>query len=115
MPGAGRAGGGMAIAGAGGDPALYAGHRVFATRVLHTLLAGVTRDRLDLLGEEYFEYILKKQLKTWGRGATAGMPRGQGARAKVVLVSPRARSRDASGLAAVPWRWGPGFQPARIP
>jgi len=30
-------------------PALYAGHRVFATRVLHTLLAGVTRDRLDLL------------------------------------------------------------------
>jgi hypothetical protein len=47
-------------------PALYAGHRVFATRVLHTLLAGVTRDRLDLLGEEYFEYVLKKQLKREG-------------------------------------------------
>ena len=44
-------------------PFLYACHRVFATRVLHTLLSGVTRDRLDLLGEEYFEYILKKQLK----------------------------------------------------
>jgi alcohol-forming fatty acyl-CoA reductase len=44
-------------------PLLYAAHRVFATRVLHTPLAGVTRDRLDSLGEEYFEYILKKQLR----------------------------------------------------
>jgi len=47
-------------------PFLYASHRVFATRVLHTLLSGVTRDRLDLLGEEYFEYVLKKQLKPEG-------------------------------------------------
>jgi thioester reductase-like protein len=47
-------------------PFLYAAHRVFATRVLHTLLAGVTRDRLDSLGEEYFEYVLKKQLKPEG-------------------------------------------------
>jgi hypothetical protein len=47
-------------------PFLYASHRVFATRVLHTLLSGVTRDRLDSLGEEYFEYILKKQLKPEG-------------------------------------------------
>lgn len=47
-------------------PFLYASHRVFATRVLHTLLAGVTRDRLDSLGEEYFEYVLKKQLKKEG-------------------------------------------------
>src|SRR4029077_3927971 len=47
-------------------PGLYATHRVFATRVLHTLLSGVTRDRLDLLGEEYFEYVLKKQLKPDG-------------------------------------------------
>ena len=47
-------------------PFLYASNRVFATRVLHTLLAGVTRDRLDSLGEEYFEYILKKQLKLEG-------------------------------------------------
>jgi alcohol-forming fatty acyl-CoA reductase len=47
-------------------PFLYASNRVFATRVLHTLLSGVTRDRLDSLGEEYFEYILKKQLKTEG-------------------------------------------------
>jgi len=47
-------------------PFLYASHRVFATRVLHTLLSGVTRDRLDSLGEEYFEYTLKKQLKAEG-------------------------------------------------
>ena len=48
-------------------PFLYASNRVFATRVLHTLLSGVTRDRLDSLGEEYFEYVLKKQLKPEGR------------------------------------------------
>jgi thioester reductase-like protein len=47
-------------------PFLYATNRVFATRVLHTLLSGVTRDRLDSLGEEYFEYVLKKQLKREG-------------------------------------------------
>jgi thioester reductase-like protein len=47
-------------------PVLYASNRVFATRVLHILLSGVTRDRLDLLGEEYFEYVLKKQLKPGG-------------------------------------------------
>ena len=44
-------------------PLLYAIDRVFATRVLHTLLRGVSRDRLDLLGEEYFEYELKPQLR----------------------------------------------------
>ena len=47
-------------------PALYASHRVLATRVLHALLRGVTRDRLDLLGEEYFHYVLKPQLKPEG-------------------------------------------------
>ena len=35
-------------------PFLYASHRVFATRVVHTVLRGISRDRLDLLGEEYF-------------------------------------------------------------
>jgi hypothetical protein len=40
-------------------PFLYATHRVFATRVVHTVLRGVSRDRLDLLGEEYFQYKLK--------------------------------------------------------
>ena len=67
-------------------PALYAGHRVFATRVLHTLLSGVTRDRLDLLGEEYFEYVLKKQLKTEGMERLRDCVAGNGA-GNVVLVS----------------------------
>jgi alcohol-forming fatty acyl-CoA reductase len=47
-------------------PVLYGTDRVFATRVLHGLLRGVTRDRLDLLGEEYFHYILKPALKPRG-------------------------------------------------
>src|SRR5690242_6197826 len=47
-------------------PALYASHRVVATRILHALLRGVSRDRLDLLGEEYFEYVLKRQLRAEG-------------------------------------------------
>ena len=40
-------------------PFLYVTNRVFATRLLHTVLRGVSRDRLDLLGEEFFEYFLK--------------------------------------------------------
>ncbi len=47
-------------------PFLYAANRVFATRVVHTVLRGVSRDRLDLLGEEYFQYKLKPQLKADG-------------------------------------------------
>ena len=43
-------------------PALYATNRVFATRVLHALLRGVSQDRLDLLGEEHFHYFLKPRL-----------------------------------------------------
>ena len=67
-------------------PFLYAAHRVFATRVLHTLLSGVTRDRLDLLGEEYFEYILKKQLKPEGVECLRQCVTSKGAE-NVVLVS----------------------------
>ncbi len=44
-------------------PFTYAASRTFATRFLHTLLRGVSRDRLDLLGEEYFQYVLKPQLR----------------------------------------------------
>jgi hypothetical protein len=47
-------------------PLLYVTNREFATRLLHTVLRGVSRDRLDLLGEEFFEYFLKPRLK--GRG-----------------------------------------------
>src|SRR6266436_6868345 len=44
-------------------PFAYAISRTFATRLLHTLLRGVSQDRLDLLGEEYFQYVLKPQLR----------------------------------------------------
>jgi long-chain acyl-CoA synthetase len=47
-------------------PFLYASNRVFATRVVHTVLRGVSRDRLDLLGEEYFKYKLQPHLKPDG-------------------------------------------------
>jgi thioester reductase-like protein len=47
-------------------PFLYASHRVFATRIVHSVLRGVSRDRLDLLGEEYFQYKLKPHLKAQG-------------------------------------------------
>src|SRR6202521_2604148 len=50
---------GMAIA----RPFAYFANRTFATRFLHTLLRGVSRDRLDLLGEEDFHYVLKPQLR----------------------------------------------------
>ncbi len=65
-------------------PFLYAAHRVFATRVVHAVLRGVSRDRLDLLGEEYFQYKLKPQLKPEGvRGLKELIDSG----AEVVLVS----------------------------
>jgi thioester reductase-like protein len=44
-------------------PVAYATSRTFATRLLHALLRGTSRDRLDLLGEEYFQYVLKPQLR----------------------------------------------------
>jgi long-chain acyl-CoA synthetase len=49
-------------------------------------LSGVTRDRLDSLGEEYFEYILKKQLKAEGveRLRACVAEKGSG---NVVLIS----------------------------
>ncbi len=50
---------GMAIS----RPFAYAASRTFATRFLHTLLRGVSQDRLDLLGEEYFQYVLKPRLR----------------------------------------------------
>ena len=47
-------------------PFLYAANRVAATRIVHAVLRGITRDRLDLLGEEEFEYKLKPLLKDEG-------------------------------------------------
>jgi thioester reductase-like protein len=65
-------------------PFLYSTNRKFATRVVHTALRGVTRDRLDLLGEEYFQYKLKPQLKSHGVRKVQELVR---AGADVVLVS----------------------------
>jgi long-chain acyl-CoA synthetase len=65
-------------------PLLYAFDRIFATRALHTLLRGVSRDRLDLLGEEYFNYVLKPKLKPHG---VAKLKEAQARGARIVLVS----------------------------
>ncbi|HEV2389026.1 MAG TPA: SDR family oxidoreductase [Candidatus Acidoferrales bacterium] len=65
-------------------PLLYAANRAFATRALHTVLRGVSRDRLDLLGEEFFEYVLRRQLREEG---VRLLKEALAAGARVVLVS----------------------------
>ncbi|HVB33144.1 MAG TPA: SDR family oxidoreductase [Patescibacteria group bacterium] len=65
-------------------PLLYAANRVFATRALHTVLHGVSRDRLDLLGEEFFEYVLKPRLRPESVALLEQALAGSG---QVVLVS----------------------------
>ncbi|MBI1956552.1 MAG: SDR family oxidoreductase, partial [Acidobacteria bacterium] len=65
-------------------PFLYAANRVFATRMLHTSLRGVSHDRLDLLGEEYFHYILKPRLRRQGMEK---LKEWMSAHGQVVLVS----------------------------
>jgi long-chain acyl-CoA synthetase len=72
--------GGLALA----RLALFTSNRVFATRVLHTVLRGESRDRLDLLGEEFFEYFLKPRLKPHG---VAKLKEVIAAGGSVVLVS----------------------------
>jgi thioester reductase-like protein len=65
-------------------PFLYAANRIAATRIVHAVLRGVTRDRLDLLGEEEFEYKLKPLLKEQGVRQLKAL---QATGADVVLVS----------------------------
>lgn len=65
-------------------PFLYSTNRKAATRAIHTVLRGVTRDRLDLLGEEFFQYKLKPQLKERGVRKVQELV---DAGAEVVLVS----------------------------
>jgi hypothetical protein len=65
-------------------PFMYAASRTFATRFLHTLLRGVSRDRLDLLGEEYFQYVLKPQMR---REAVDKLVEAIRSGERVVLVS----------------------------
>lgn len=65
-------------------PFLYAANRKAATRISYAVLRGITRDRLDLLGEEEFEYKLKPLLKPEGVRKLAEV---QATGADVVLVS----------------------------
>jgi hypothetical protein len=65
-------------------PFLYAANRKAATRIVYSVLRGISHDRLDLLGEEEFEYKLKPLLKPEGvRQLKALLATG----ADVVLVS----------------------------
>ena len=65
-------------------PLLYAADRKFATRCLHTLLRGISQDRLDALGEEYFHYHVKPNLKASG---VASLQAAQARGEKIILVS----------------------------
>jgi len=65
-------------------PVLYLTHRRAATRVLHSVLRGISRDRIDLLGEEFFQYRLKPKLKPRG---VAQLKELLESGAEVVLVS----------------------------
>jgi len=65
-------------------PFLYVLNRTFATRVVYSILRGISRDRLDLLGNEYFEYKLKPQLKPEG---VDQLKKAVASGAEVVLVS----------------------------
>lgn len=65
-------------------PVLYSTNRKFATRAIYTVLRGVSRDRLDLLGEEFFQYKLKPHLKQRGVQQVQELVRSG---ADVVLVS----------------------------
>jgi len=66
------------------QPVLWAMPREFGLRLLYTLLRGVTRDRLDLLGEEYFHYVLRPQLHAEG---VEQLKEWMAANGQVVLVS----------------------------
>lgn len=66
------------------QPLLYVVNRSFATRVGHMVLRGISRDRLDLLGEEYFKYKLEPHLQADGVDACTRLVESG---AKVVLVS----------------------------
>jgi thioester reductase-like protein len=65
-------------------PVLYAANRKLATRVVYSILRGISRDRLDSLGEEYFQYKLKPNLKPDG---VAQLKNLVSSGAEVVLVS----------------------------
>ena len=65
-------------------PPAYFTSRTFATRFLHSALRGITRDRLDLLGEEYFQYELKPAMR---RESVAKLVDAVRSGDRVILVS----------------------------
>src|SRR5574337_1797513 len=65
-------------------PPAYLANRTFATRFLHSVLRGLTRDRLDLLGEEYFQYEMKPRMR---REAVANLVEAVRSGRRVILVS----------------------------
>jgi long-chain acyl-CoA synthetase len=65
-------------------PLLYFVNRAVATRVVHAVLRGVSRDRLDLLGEEFFKYKWEPNLDKELVGRLRGLVESG---ANVVLVS----------------------------
>ena len=65
-------------------PPAYFASRTFATRLLHSVLRGLSRDRLDLLGEEYFQYELKPGMR---REAVEKLAEAVRSGQRVVLVS----------------------------
>jgi alcohol-forming fatty acyl-CoA reductase len=66
------------------QPVSALGNRELATRLLHVPLRGMSRDRLDLLGEEYFDYVLRPRLEP---AAVQEVQRLIGSGRRVVLVS----------------------------
>jgi thioester reductase-like protein len=101
-------------------PFLYASNRKFATRVVHTVLRGVSRDRLDLLGEEYFQYKLKPRLKESGVQQVRELVESG---ADVVLVSqalehimrPLAQHLGVNRIVANRLEFRDGFATGRLP
>ncbi|MBO0911093.1 MAG: SDR family oxidoreductase [Acidobacteria bacterium] len=65
-------------------PILYVINRRLATRVVYSILRGISRDRLDLLGDEYFHYKLRPRLRADG---VAQLKQLVETGARVVLVS----------------------------
>ena len=65
-------------------PPAYFANRTFATRLLHGALRGITRDRMDLLGEEYFQYELRPRMR---RDAVEKLADAVRSGERVVLVS----------------------------
>jgi len=100
-------------------PFLYVTNRVFATRVGNAILRDISRDRLDLLGEEYFQYHLQPKLKPAGVQALRELlARGE----RVVLVSqgldhimrPLARYLGVEGLMCNRLEFRDGYATGRL-